>query len=209
MKLPFNRALVLAPHTDDGEFGCGGTIHRLLSEGCEVRYVAFSDCKESVPTGFAPDVLRHEMAAATQTLGIDDAKVLDYQVRYFPRDRQAILEDMVSFNKRYQPDLVLTPCRQDVHQDHQTITNEAVRAFKRCSIWGYELPWNNLTLPSDTLIKLSIENVDAKIAAIAAYASQAHRTYSGAAYLRALATTRGARIGQKYAEAFENIRIVL
>ena len=36
------RALVLAPHTDDGEFGCGGTMARLVEAGCEVRYVAFS-----------------------------------------------------------------------------------------------------------------------------------------------------------------------
>ena len=30
------RVLVLAPHTDDGEFGAGGTIARWLSEGDEV-----------------------------------------------------------------------------------------------------------------------------------------------------------------------------
>jgi len=48
MNLPFKKALVLAPHTDDGEFGCGGTISRLVREGCTVKYVAFSDCKESV-----------------------------------------------------------------------------------------------------------------------------------------------------------------
>ncbi len=27
------RVLVLAPHTDDGEFGCGGSIARFLMEG--------------------------------------------------------------------------------------------------------------------------------------------------------------------------------
>ena len=30
------KVLVLAPHTDDGELGCGGTVARLLEEGCEV-----------------------------------------------------------------------------------------------------------------------------------------------------------------------------
>ncbi len=43
------KILVLAPHTDDGELGCGGTIVRLIDEGQDVYYVAFSICEESVP----------------------------------------------------------------------------------------------------------------------------------------------------------------
>ena len=53
----WKRALVLAPHTDDGEFGCGGTMARLVEEGAEVRYVAFSIATRSLPEGFAPDTL--------------------------------------------------------------------------------------------------------------------------------------------------------
>ena len=34
--IPMRKALVLAPHTDDGELGCGGTVARLLEEGSEV-----------------------------------------------------------------------------------------------------------------------------------------------------------------------------
>ena len=36
------KVLVLAPHTDDGELGCGGTVARLLEEGCEVHFAVFS-----------------------------------------------------------------------------------------------------------------------------------------------------------------------
>ena len=48
----WERALVLAPHTDDGEFGCGGTMARLVEEGTDVRYVAFSIATRSLPEGF-------------------------------------------------------------------------------------------------------------------------------------------------------------
>ena len=51
----WQRALVLAPHTDDGEFGCGGTMARLVEAGCEVRYVAFSIATRSLPAGFPSD----------------------------------------------------------------------------------------------------------------------------------------------------------
>lgn len=33
--------LVLAPHTDDGEFGCGATIAKCARLGTRVDYVAF------------------------------------------------------------------------------------------------------------------------------------------------------------------------
>lgn len=209
MKLPFKKVLVLAPHTDDGEFGCGGTISRLIREGCEVKYVAFSDCKESVPAGFEINVLQKEMKAATQMLGITDVQLLDYKVRYFQSERQSILEEMVQIKKSFSPDAVFTPCTQDIHQDHSTITTEAIRAFKDCTIFGYELPWNNLTLPSNAIVKLKEEDVESKLAAIAEYKSQQGRAYSDPAYLRAQALTRGTRIRTRYAEAFEMIRFIL
>ena len=37
----------------------------------------------------------------------------------------------------------MIPSESDVHQDHQTIYNESIRAFKFSSILGYEMPWNN------------------------------------------------------------------
>ena len=58
----WQKALVLAPHTDDGEFGCGGTMARLVDAGCDVRYVAFSIATRSLPPGFPPDTLAREVA---------------------------------------------------------------------------------------------------------------------------------------------------
>ena len=64
------KALVLAPHTDDGEFGCAGTICRLVEAGAEVHYMAFSTASRSLPEGFPEDTLLHEVRAATAELGI-------------------------------------------------------------------------------------------------------------------------------------------
>lgn len=47
-----NNILILAPHTDDGELGLGGTIRYLVELGKKVTYVAFSTAEQSVPEGF-------------------------------------------------------------------------------------------------------------------------------------------------------------
>ena len=69
----FRNVLVLAPHTDDGEFGCGGTMARLIEDGARVTYAAFSTAAKSVPEGFPRDILKHEVRAATGILGIPEA----------------------------------------------------------------------------------------------------------------------------------------
>src|SRR4051795_13293677 len=70
MLAPWQRVLVLAPHTDDGEFGCGGTMARLVEAGTDVRYLAFSIPTRSRPEGFPPDSLAREVREATLELGI-------------------------------------------------------------------------------------------------------------------------------------------
>ena len=56
----YNNILVLAPHTDDGELGLGGTISKLIELGKKVTYVAFSTAQQSVPEGFPKDILKTE-----------------------------------------------------------------------------------------------------------------------------------------------------
>src|ERR1035437_4417969 len=124
------RILVLAPHTDDGEFGCGGSIARFATEGNEVHYVAFSAAEKSVPIEFPSAVLRKEVVNATAILKIPKAnlQVLNFEVRDFPAHRQAILEVMVKLQVDIKPDMVMLPSSYDIHQDHQPIANEGFRA---------------------------------------------------------------------------------
>jgi N-acetylglucosamine malate deacetylase 1 len=206
-----NTVLVLAPHTDDGEFGCGGTIAALASRGARVVYVAFSAAEASVPVGFESDILRQEVKEATVILGIkpEDCICLKYPVRHFPAHRQEILEDMVRLGKEYQPDVVFLPSRFDTHQDHAVIVEEGFRAFKRCTMFGYEIPWNNLEFRANGFFKLSDQSLQTKIEALACYRSQAGRVYASSDFIRSLAFTRGVQIGAQYAECFEIIRWVI
>src|SRR5213592_2770430 len=102
------RVLVLAPHTDDGEFGCGGTMARLVDAGAEVRYVAFSIATKSLPAGFPPDTLAREVREATAELGLPESQltVHDFEVRTFPERRQEILELLIALWEEWPPDAV-------------------------------------------------------------------------------------------------------
>lgn len=205
------RVLILSPHTDDGEFGCGGTIAKLVNDGKDVFYVAFSSAAKSVPEGFPRDILKKEVAKATGVLGIprEHLILLDYEVRDFPEHRQEILEDMVRFGAEIQPDLVLLPSPNDTHQDHQAIAREGFRAFKRTSMIGYEIPWNNLTFNTNVFVLLSEVELDKKIDALKCYESQQDRAYAQEDFIRSLAKTRGIQIGGGYAEVFEAVRWVI
>lgn len=202
--------LVLAPHTDDGELGCGGSIARMIEEGKEVYYAAFSTCRRSLPENLAPDTLEKELKLATAVLGIPEKNliVFDYDVRHFSQHRQQILEDMVTLQRKLNPDMVLMPGSNDLHQDHQIIHNEGLRAYKSATILGYELPWNNLVFQTNCFLKLKPEHLRKKMDALLEYKSQLKRNYLNEQFIYGLATTRGVQIGEQYAEAFQVMKYI-
>ncbi len=207
-RLPFRRALVLAPHTDDGEFGCGGTIARLVDEGGEVAYVAFSAAEKAVPKEFPEDVLRKEVREATAALGIPPERlhIGAFEVREFPRRRQEILDWMIRLRDEIAPDAVFLPSSHDLHQDHAQVHAEGLRAFKGTTMLGYEVPWNNLVFETTAFVRLDDRHVDRKIAALACYRSQARRPYADEESLRAQVRLRGTQAGCRWAETFQVIR---
>lgn len=154
------KALVLAPHIDDETLGCGGIIQRF-----DAYVIAFSNCGLS----------DKEYFNACNQLGAS-YEIYDFPVREFYKDRQAILDIII---KKGIPDVVFCPASFDVHQDHQVIHNEAVRAFKnKCTILGYAHSWNVIN-KSDYRMKvvLSKEELDTKLKAMDCYKSQKDREY--------------------------------
>lgn len=202
------KVLVLAPHTDDGEFGCGATLTKWSEAGSEIHYVAFSSCEQSVPEGFPKDILVQEVKSATKVLGIapNNLNVLNYEVRKFSSSRQEILEDMVKMRKAINPDVVFTPSSNDFHQDHFTIAQEGLRAFKHSTILCYEVPWNNITFNTLCFSKVDEKHIATKVKSLEQYKSQAFRNYATEDFIKSLAKVRGVQAGSTYAEAFDVLR---
>jgi N-acetylglucosamine malate deacetylase 1 len=206
-----SKILVLGAHPDD-EMACAGLIARLSDNGAKVHHHYFSTCTISTQArGFEPDQLLVECEKSRDILGIhvSDRSASDFPVREFPEHRQGILDVLISLRTSVSPDLILTAAMSDCHQDHATVTQEAIRAFKYRTIWGYEMPWNMLQQDYDCMVPITKGQLDRKIESISAYISQVGSPYVEPDFIRALARVRGVQAGCEFAEAYQNIRMIL
>ena len=211
MKDNIQKILILAPHTDDGELGCGGSIARFIEEGKNVFYAAFSTAEQSVDPKLPNNILEIEVKAATKKLGIKRENLFIYnnEVRKLNYIRQEILEELIKLKKKIDPDIIFMPSINDIHQDHSTVAKEGLRAFKDRTILGYELIWNNITFNTSTFIILQHNHVQSKVDALQEYKSQKDKAYMSQDFVFSLAKSRGVQIGKEYAECFEVIRWVM
>lgn len=206
------KILLLSPHTDDIELGCGGTVCKLLEEGNEIFWVVFSTAEKSVKN-MPKDILKKEFMCVTEELGLpkESYLIFPYEVRKLETVRQDILDELIKIRDHYKPDIVFTPSLGDFHQDHQIIVSETVRAFKTTSaIISYELPWNYINFSTQLFSKLTKEHIDKKWKLLQCYKSQiANKPYFDKDFIYGSAKVRGVQCNAEYAEAFEVIRWII
>ena len=200
--------LVLSPHPDDAELGAGGLISTCCALGVKVSSVVLT----SGSTDNNDGRLRiSETIAALESLGVSkqNIHVWDFPVRRMHEYRQDALQALIDFRASREVDLCVLPSPQDIHQDHQVVAEEGYRAFKGCTVWGYELPWNNINFRADTFCEMQKEHIAAKQAALELHKSQSERPYMAPDFAVSLARVRGIQIGVELAEGFQNYRTIL
>jgi len=205
------KILILSPHTDDAELGCGGSISKFVEEKHELLWVVFSTAEESLPIDMPKDTLKIEFEKVIENLDLkeENFKIFNFRVRHLHENRQDVLEELIKIRDDFQPNMVLIPSLTDYHQDHQVVANEAIRAFKtNASIIGYELPWNHVTFETNLFVKLDKRHIEKKYELLQNYKSQfkKDRNYFSQEYIFGLSKVRGTQCNADYAEAFEVIR---
>lgn len=198
--------LALSPHTDDIELGCGGTLAKLKEEGSNIFVVNFSRSKNSDDDD--GEMVAQEFKNSMKKLGAE-YEMLDLPTRRLPEHRQEILDYLFRLNSKMNFDLIFCHSSFDQHQDHQTVQQEAFRAFKTKTILGYELPWNCMQFKTDFFVKLEKHHMTKKNQILNCYKSQKHRAFMCKQYIDDIARTRGLQVGAPYAECFELIRCVI
>lgn len=205
------KILLLSPHTDDVELGCGGSVAKFIERGDEILWVAFSVAEDSLPEGMPKDTLAREFEKVVKDYGLgeDQREILEFRVRHMSEYRQEVLDHLVRVRTKFQPDIVIGPSMHDYHQDHQVVANEMVRAFKSsASIICYELPWNNVRFDSQLFVTLEERHIEMKWKALQEYYSQMvnRRGYFEREFIFGMARTHGVQCNNRFAEAFEVIR---
>lgn len=205
------KILLLSPHTDDVELGCGGSVAKFIEQGHEVLWIAFSVAEDSLPEGLPKDTLAREFEKVIERYGLGphNREILGFRVRHMSEYRQDVLDHLVKVRSQYAPDIVIGPSLHDYHQDHQVVANEMIRAFKTTSsIISYELPWNNVRFDSQLFISLDEGHIQRKWEALQEYRSQMLRSrgYFEREFIFGTARMHGVQCGERYAEAFEVIR---
>ncbi len=199
------RVLFIGAHPDDIELGAGALLHH-LAPLADVRCVTLSDNQQNPLL----DKVVEENYASMEVLGVPREKVTvgRFVTRNFPAARQEILEYMLKLRKDFHPELIFVHSRQDVHQDHNVVTEEALRAYRGITVLGFDVIRSSYGFFPHFLVEVSKEDVNRKIDALAQYKTYADKYYFEAELLRAINLRHGALAETPYAEGFDILRIV-
>ena len=199
------RVLFLGAHPDDIELGCGALLHHIVNQ-TDVLCVTLSDNQKN------PDLKNvvEEHYRSMKILGIPKEKVLlgPFTTRVFPDARQEILEYFLKLRKDFQPDLIFVHSKQDVHQDHLTMTDEALRAFRGITVLGFDVVRSSYGFFPHFLVEVTEEDVEKKIEALSQYETYRDRYYFNAELTRSIMVRHGALAECPFAEGFDILRIV-
>jgi len=225
------RLLVVAPHADDAELGCGGTINHLISLGAQVEVLLMTFAmkpyrKINPDTGeytlYSGTDRLNEFKNSIHTLGLKDEDVskgfwdYDDNIQYHHKLDSVPLCNLISkIEERvseFKP-TVIAVTYPSYDQDHQACA-KAVDAVKRPQFYSgsviqYEVGGESDFQPN-LYQKLTDRELSAKVYALSNYKTQMIGKYYCIQpdCIEFRAHLRGREVYSEYAEAFKGIRIV-
>lgn len=199
------RVCFLGAHPDDIELGCGALIAQIANKA-ELLCVTLSDNQKNP----ALKNLAQEHYASMGALGVGESKVVlgNFETRNFPHVRQEILEYLIKLNRSFQPQIVFVHTKADIHQDHATVTDEALRAFRGTTVLGYDVLRSSYGFFPSFLVGVTEDEVKSKLNALAAYKTYAGKYYFDPEVTRSTLKRHGALAERSYAEGFDILRVI-
>jgi len=205
---PF-RLLCLGAHCDDIAIGCGGTILKLLGAipGASVRWLTLtgSPRRHEEERNAAEALLAGAAKRRVETHG--------YREGFLPAQWGAVKEEFERLKAEFEPNLILTHTRHDVHQDHRVVAELTWNTFRDHLVLEYEIAKFEGDLGHPNLfVPLTAAAAEAKTAAvIGCYPSQRDRESPDERALMGLMRIRGVECNAPsgWAEAFHVRKMVV
>lgn len=205
MNFAGKRICFIGAHPDDIELGCGALIAQ-LNNRAEIRCLTLSDNQKN--PALVNLVSEHYKSMTALGVPVKNVELDKFETRRFQEQRQEILERIIRLNHEFKPDLVFTHTRADLHQDHKTVTEESLRAFRGTTVLGFDVIRSSYGFFPNFLVEVSEDDVNAKIRALSEYSTYQSKYYFNEEITRATLVRNGALAERRYAEGFETLRII-
>ena len=203
--LKAKRILFLGAHPDDIELGCGALIAN-RSTTAEIICATLSDNQKN--PSLSNVVAEHYTSMGILGVKKDNVILGGFETRRFMQQRQEILEFLIALKKEHAPDIVFVHSQADLHQDHNSVTQEAMRAFRGTSVFGFDVIRSSQGFFPTFLVEVAESDVHQKINSLAAYKTYEDKYYFDPELTKAILIRNGALCERKYAEGFDILRIV-
>ncbi|QAY69020.1 PIG-L deacetylase family protein [Xylanimonas protaetiae] len=203
--LPYGELSVLAigAHPDDIEIACGGTLLTLADRG-KVR--------ATFATMTGEPARKAEAMAAAQAF-VPGARSLfwDLPDGRLPAHWSDVKEALESLGSELRPDLILSPSRDDSHQDHRLVAELIPTVWRDTLVLEYEIPkWDGDLGSVSTYVPVGDEMAHRKVELLTKhYASQIGRDWWDDEMFLGLMRLRGVECRHRYAEGFVVRKVAL
>jgi bacillithiol biosynthesis deacetylase BshB1 len=215
--------LILAPHPDDAEIHCGGTIAAHVRQGASV--VVVDATRGELASRGTPEERSREAAAAAQVLGLTARENLGLRDGYLSAGDTAARDTVIECLRRHRPAVVIALSAHARHPDHAALAGLVQAALKGAELHGLRtaspahrgmrLWWCEAEVRGepDLLVPLTAADWSRKLEAVRCYGSQLHRpdgvgpvtgisSPDFTAWIEARGRAWGREAGSPYAEGF-------
>lgn len=201
--------LCIGAHSDDIEIGCGGTVLKWLSTYTQVEVTWVVLCASglrAIEARSSANALLREAKQANLVL-------CDFRDGYLPAQFTEVKKRFEELKTNERPDVILTHCLEDRHQDHRLVAELTWQTFRDHLIFEYEIPKYEGDLGQPNFfVPLSASVGECKVQhLIHHFGSQRSKTwfrletFSGLMHLRGIEC----RADSGYAEAFHARKLIV
>jgi LmbE family N-acetylglucosaminyl deacetylase len=220
------KILIISPHADDEILGCGGFISKYSKKNYYVNVLILTNANIGAPEIYSAEEIkniRREAKFANKLIGtkkvfFENLPAVNLNNYPFYKITNIIDRHIKAIN----PEIVLIPSTNDIHDDHKIVSRAAkvsMRPIKKSNlkkILSYEVlsetEWNEegKSFNPNYFVHLKKNDINNKINAFLKYKSQVKkfphpRSKEG---IFNLSRVRGSQVFKEYAEAFKVEKIL-